>query len=157
MAEQTRSGYIYVISNIGSFGEKVLKIGMTRRLDPMDRVHELSGASVPFHFDVHAMISTDDAPAFEREFHRQFESRSVNLVNMRKEFFDLPLQEIEAFAKAKGLTVEFTKLAEAREYRQTLALREKAIVATQVGLPGTIPLAFPSTLPSAALPTPAAS
>jgi hypothetical protein len=148
MAEQTRCGYIYVISNVGSFGERVFKIGMTRRLEPMDRVHELSDASVPFHFDVHAMIYSDDAPTLERDFHRQFENKSVNLVNMRKEFFDLTFDDIVVFAKTRGVTVEFTKLAEAREYRETLALREKATLAGRVLQQPTAPSAFPSTLPS---------
>lgn len=133
MAEQTRRGYIYVISNIGSFGEQVFKIGMTRRLDPLDRVRELGDASVPFQFDVHAMIYSEDAPTLEKNLHRQFADRSVNLVNMRKEFFELPLNEIEAFAKAQGSTIEFSQLAEAREFRETLALREKAASAARAG------------------------
>jgi hypothetical protein len=133
MAEQTRCGYIYVISNIGSFGEKVFKIGMTRRLDPTDRVRELGDASVPFQFDVHAMIYSEDAPNLEKGFHRQFAERSVNLVNMRKEFFEIHLDEIEAFAKSHGVTMAFTQLAEAREYRETLALREKAALAAKAG------------------------
>jgi hypothetical protein len=154
MAEQTRCGYIYVISNVGSFGETVFKIGMTRRLEPMDRIHELGDASVPFHFDVHAMIYSDDAPTLEREFHRQFESKSVNLVNMRKEFFDLSLDDVVLFAKSKGVTVEFTKLSEAREYRQTLALREKANLATRAQEQPTAASPFPSTLQSGSSATP---
>ncbi len=133
MAEQTRRGYIYVISNIGSFGETVFKIGMTRRLDPLDRVRELGGASVPFQFDVHAMIYSEDAPSFEKNLHRKFADRSVNLVNMRKEFFDLHLDEIESFTKSQGMTMEFTKLAEAREFRETLALRQKVALAAKAG------------------------
>ena len=85
MAQLTRSGHVYIISNIGSFGEEVYKIGMTRRLEPLDRVRELGDASVPFEFDVHAMIYSEDAPALEKEFHKQFESRRVNLVNDRRE------------------------------------------------------------------------
>ena len=133
MAEQTRCGYIYIISNIGSFGEKVFKIGMTRRLDPIDRVRELGDASVPFQFDVHGMIYSEEAPTLEKSFHRQFMERSVNLVNTRKEFFELRLDEIEAFAKSQGVTMEFTQLAEAREYRETLAIREKTALAAKAG------------------------
>jgi hypothetical protein len=125
MAQLTRSGNVYVISNVGSFGEEVFKIGMTRRLDPMARVHELGDASVPFAFDVHAMIYSEDAPGLENAFHRQFAEKRVNLVNMRKEYFRIGLEEIEAFASSQGVKVEFTKLAEAREYRETLAVREQ--------------------------------
>ena len=91
MAQQTKRGHVYVISNIGSFGEEVFKVGMTRRLEPMDRVKELGDASVPFSFDVHAMIYSDDAPALEKSLHRVFDDKSVNKVNPRKEFFKLPL------------------------------------------------------------------
>jgi hypothetical protein len=86
-AQMTRSGHVYVISNVGSFGEQVYKIGMTRRLDPMDRVRELGDASVPFHFDVHAIIFSEDAPGLENKLHRAFHQRRVNMVNERKEFF----------------------------------------------------------------------
>jgi hypothetical protein len=123
MAELTKSGNVYVISNVGSFGEQVFKIGMTRRLDPMERVHELGDASVPFAFDVHAMMYSKDAPKLENAFHRKFDDRRLNLMNERKEFFSVSLHEIEAFAKEQGVEVEFTKLAEAREYRETLAKR----------------------------------
>ncbi len=148
MAEQTRCGYIYVISNVGSFGEKVFKIGMTRRLEPMDRIRELGDSSVPFPFDVHAMIYSDDAPTLEKELHRQFEARSVNLVNLRKEFFALALAEVEAFARARGVKVEFTQLAEAREYRETCALRARAAeasAAVDITAESAVP-AFPSSL-----------
>lgn len=90
---------IYIISNIGSFGEGIYKIGMTRRLDPQDRVDELGDASVPFKFDVHAMIFSDDAPALEAALHRAFDSRKVNMVNNRKEFFRVTLDEIEDVVK----------------------------------------------------------
>jgi hypothetical protein len=128
MAQQTKRGHVYVISNMGSFGENVYKIGMTRRLDPMDRVKELGDASVPFSFDVHAMLHSENAPELENALHEQFEVRRKNLVNRRKEFFDVTLSEIEramhkAYPNAK---IEFTKAAEAREYRETLALREQA-------------------------------
>jgi hypothetical protein len=126
LAELTRSGYVYVISNEGSFGANVLKIGLTRRLEPLERVYELSGASVPFAFDVHAMIYATDAPKLENDFHNYFAGRRLNLVNLRKEFFHVSLDEIEAFAKERNLTFRLTKLAEARQYRETLALRAKA-------------------------------
>lgn len=121
MAQQTRAGNVYVISNVGSFGEDVLKIGMTRRLDPMDRIYELGDASVPFDFDVHAMITTDDAPTLERELHSAFDSKRVNRVNLRKEFFRVGVHELRDFVASRGLTASFTMAAEAREYRETLA------------------------------------
>lgn len=123
LAEQTKSGYVYIISNVGSFGENIYKIGMTRRLDPMDRVRELGDASVPFEFDVHALIQCDDAPSLENAFHRHFAPQRVNLLNNRKEFFSVPINEIGAFAKQRGLDLQLTLLAEAREYRETTALR----------------------------------
>jgi hypothetical protein len=123
LAELTRAGYVYIISNIGSFGENVFKIGLTRRLDPMDRVRELGAASVPFGFDVHAMVYSEDAPALETAFHHRFRDRSLNLVNLRKEFFRVELAEIESFAKERGLKIAFTKLAEAREYRESVVMR----------------------------------
>ncbi|SHF18825.1 DUF4041 domain-containing protein [Clostridium fallax] len=93
MAEQTKAGYVYVISNIGSFGDDIYKIGMTRRLDPTERVNELSSASVPFPFDIHATIQTNDAPTLEHELHKRFEKNKVNKVNSRKEFFKVSLDE----------------------------------------------------------------
>jgi hypothetical protein len=119
----TKAGHVYIISNIGSFGERIFKIGMTRRLEPMERVRELGAASVPFPFDVHAMVYSEDAPALEAVFHQRFKDRSVNLVNTRKEFFHIDLSEIEAFAKQRGLAMAFTKIAEAREYRESAAMR----------------------------------
>ncbi|MDR3104226.1 MAG: GIY-YIG nuclease family protein [Yokenella regensburgei] len=94
MAQLTRQGHVYIISNIGSFGEHVYKVGMTRRLEPMDRVKELSDASVPFDFDVHAMISCDDAPALEKTLHDHLERYRMNKINLRKEFFRVELNEI---------------------------------------------------------------
>jgi len=122
MAEKTKSGHVYVISNIGSFGEDVYKIGLTRRLEPKERVKELGDASVPFAFDIHAMIYSEDAPELERAFHNHFRGKQVNLVNSRKEFFNVSLGEIEEYAVANGLTYEFTKLAEAKEYRETMTI-----------------------------------
>lgn len=121
LGELTKAGYLYVLSNIGSFGEQVLKIGMTRRLDPGDRVKELSDASVPFGFDVHAMVYSDDAPALEAAFHGRFAKRRVNPMNRRKEFFRVSLDELQAFAKEQQLNIAFSRLAEAREYRETMA------------------------------------
>ena len=124
MAQQTRAGNVYVISNVGSFGEDVLKIGMTRRLIPEDRIKELGDASVPFAFDVHAMIKSDDAPALERMLHQAFDDARINKVNYRKEFFRVPLERLRTVAVEKGLEVTFTMAAQAREYRETLALQK---------------------------------
>lgn len=127
MAEQTRKGHVYVISNIGSFGEDVYKIGLTRRLEPMDRVKELGDASVPFPFDVHAMIYTDDAPALETALHREFNSKRVNAVNLRKEFFNVDLASIqEAVEKIVGIEAEFKMTALAEDYYESLRLSEVA-------------------------------
>lgn len=118
-----RAGYVYVISNIGSFGEDIYKIGMTRRLEPLDRIKELSSASVPFEFDVHAMIFSEDAPALETTLHQTFEKQSVNRVNLRKEFFKVPLEEIENVVKSKfNNTATFTKIPVAKEYNETLLI-----------------------------------
>jgi len=125
MAQQTKRGHIYVISNIGSFGENVFKIGMTRRLDPLDRVRELGDASVPFSFDIHAMIFSEEAPTLEYELHKQFSDNKVNMLNPRKEFFRVTIDEIEQKIKQIGLEAEFSKLPEAMEYRETLAILEK--------------------------------
>lgn len=123
MAQQTKRGHVYVISNIGSFGEDVYKIGMTRRLDPMDRVRELGDASVPFPFDVHAIIFSEDAPALETKLHKKFDDKRVNLINPRKEFFYVTLEEIESVVHENNASIEFTKLAEARDYRESKSLR----------------------------------
>lgn len=120
-----RAGYVYVISNIGAFGENVYKIGMTRRLEPQDRVDELGDASVPFKFDVHAMIFSDDAPALENALHKAFENRKVNMVNSRREFFNVTLDEIEEVVKQNfDKTVEFTRFAPAEQYRESLKIKE---------------------------------
>jgi len=125
-AQLTKSGFVYVISNIGSFGERVFKIGMTRRMEPMDRIDELSDASVPFPFDLHAMLYSDNAPELETTLHKLVQDRQVNLVNPRKEFYrDVDLEEIEAFVKNRGLSAQFIKIPEAKEYRETLAIRQK--------------------------------
>ena len=126
MAQQTRRGHVYVISNIGSFGEQVFKVGMTRRLDPLDRVKELGDASVPFEFDVHAIIYSEDAPTLEKELHREFEQKAVNRVNPRKEFFRLPLIDIRHAVETRGLSeVHWTMKAEAVEYHESLSIYKK--------------------------------
>jgi T5orf172 domain/Domain of unknown function (DUF4041) len=122
MAQQTRAGHVYIISNIGSFGENVFKIGLTRRLDPLDRIKELGDASVPFEFDVHALIRSDDAPALESLLHHAFDDLRLNKVNFRKEYFRVPLNRIREVLDEKGLEASFTMLAEAREYRETQAI-----------------------------------
>lgn len=120
-AQLTRCGHVYVISNMGSFGDDVLKIGMTRRLEPLDRVKELGDASVPFKFDVHAMIYSEDAPSLENTLHKEFTHRRVNKVNHRKEFFRIGLSDVEEIVTGLGHEIEFTKMAEAQEYRESLA------------------------------------
>ncbi len=126
MAEQTKQGHVYVISNIGSFGEDIYKIGMTRRLEPMDRVKELGDASVPFTFDVHAMIHTDDAPTLEKKLHEVFDSRRLNMINRRKEFFNVPLNEIQEAAQSfSNHEIEFVKTAVAQEYYETQAMKKQ--------------------------------
>ncbi|WP_459129890.1 DUF4041 domain-containing protein [Guggenheimella bovis] len=121
----TRAGFVYVISNIGSFGENVYKIGMTRRLEPMDRVRELGDASVPFEFDVHALIFSDDAPKLENALHRAFEKKKVNMVNTRREFFNVSIEEIEAVVKENhDKLVDFVKIPEASQYRETLEIKK---------------------------------
>lgn len=113
-----RAGYVYIISNIGAFGENVYKIGMTRRLDPQERVDELGDASVPFDFDVHAMIFSDDAPGLENALHRAFDHRRLNKVNARREFFNATLDEIKAVVRQNyDKTAEFIDLPEAEQYR----------------------------------------
>ncbi|MCY1020219.1 DUF4041 domain-containing protein [Pyxidicoccus sp. MSG2] len=121
-AQLTRTGHVYVISNIGSFGEDVYKLGMTRRLVPQDRIDELGDASVPFEFDVHAIIRTSDAPALEAALHRTFATRRVNRINERKEFFRVTLDEIAQAVREHHGEFELTRLAEAEEYRKTLAI-----------------------------------
>jgi hypothetical protein len=115
MAEKTKSGYVYIISNVGSFGEDVVKIGLTRRLDPSDRVRELGDASVPFLFDTHAMIYSEDAPALERALHAEFESRRINLKNYRKEFFKISLADVEQAVKRLAPEALFFKDIEAQD------------------------------------------
>lgn len=125
MAQQTKSGHVYVISNIGSFGENIYKIGMTRRLEPLDRVKELGDASVPFRFDVHAMIYSDNAPELENNLHKAFEKDRLNYVNRRREYFNLPLEEIEKVVNENHGEIEFIIEPEAKEFRESLVIREQ--------------------------------
>ena len=124
MAQQTKSGHVYIVSNIGSFGEDVFKIGMTRRLEPLDRIKELGDASVPFSFDVHAMIWSENAPELERQLHKRFALDQINKVNYRKEFFKTPLQAIREELEKDSLEIQWTMTAEAREYRESNAINE---------------------------------
>lgn len=118
-----RAGYVYIISNIGAFGENVYKIGMTRRLDPMDRVNELGDASVPFNFDVHALIFTEDAPKLETALHNAFEDKKINKINQRREFFKVSLDEIKQVVRDNfDKTVEWTDIPEADQYRQSMII-----------------------------------
>lgn len=120
-----RAGYVYIISNIGAFGENVYKIGMTRRLEPQERIDELGDASVPFNFDVHAMIFSDDAPALETALHKAFEDRKLNMVNQRREFFNVTLEEIKEVVKKNfDKTVEFIDVPDAEQYRISMRMKE---------------------------------
>ncbi|MGO6943186.1 DUF4041 domain-containing protein [Rhizobium johnstonii] len=132
MAEKTRSGYVYIISNVGSFGGDVVKIGLTRRLDPADRIRELGDASVPFVFDTHAIIYSDNAPTLERALHTEFEPVRVNAQNYRKEFFKATLDQVEEAVKRLAPDAPFFKDVEAQDYRETLAKRRSALLAQEV-------------------------
>jgi len=127
LAEKTTSGYVYIISNVGSFGEDVIKIGLTRRLDPMDRVKELGDASVPFVFDVHAIIYSEQAPALERALHAEFESSRINTQNFRKEFFRAPISAVHTAVKRLAPDAPFFTDIEAQEYRETLMQRQAVL------------------------------
>jgi hypothetical protein len=124
-AEFTKAGHVYVISNLGAFGEHVYKVGMTRRLIPTDRVRELGDASVPFPFDVHMMIASDNAPTLENNLHRALHQYRVNRVNFRKEFFRVDLDSIRRIVEANHGVVEFQVEPEASEYRQTLGISDQ--------------------------------
>jgi len=126
MAQQTKRGHVYIISNIGSFGEHIYKIGLTRRLDPLDRIRELGDSSVPFSFDVHAMIFSEDAPALENQLHKHFIMLQMNKVNFRREFFRVDINHIKEEVEKFGLTAKWTMAALAREYHESMAI-EKAI------------------------------
>ena len=125
MAQQTKKGNVYIISNLGSFGEHVYKIGLTRRLDPHERIRELGDSSVPFEFDVHALIEAEDAPSLEHRLHKHFVLHQVNKVNHRKEFFRCDLATIRSEVEALGLTATWTMAAAAQDYRETLAIEKQ--------------------------------
>lgn len=123
-----KAGYVYIISNIGAFGENIYKIGMTRRLEPEERIAELSGASVPFKFDIHAMIFSDNAPKLEATLHNYFADRKVNLVNGRKEFFNVTLDEIKKVIRENhDKSVDFIDIPDAEQYRESLMRRKITI------------------------------
>ncbi|WP_335908642.1 MULTISPECIES: DUF4041 domain-containing protein [Shewanella] len=123
-AQLTKAGYIYVISNIGSFGEGIVKIGMTRRLEPMERVNELGDASVPFKFDVHTLTFVDNAPQIENTLHNKFSSRRVNTENNRKEFFKVSPQEVADAMTELSIACDWYFDVEAKEFRESLLIRE---------------------------------
>ena len=131
MAQQTKAGHVYVISNIGSFGENVFKIGMTRRLEPMDRVKELGDASVPFKFDVHAIIYSENAPELENKLHKHFDKFRLNHINRRREYFNVSLHEIKKVVDANYGEFEFVIEPEAKEYRESIVVREKLFAKKQ--------------------------
>lgn len=127
-AANIRAGYVYVISNRGAFGEGVVKIGLTRRLEPRDRVHELGGASVPFRFDIHTVYFSEDAVTLENELHHHFAHRAVNQANARKEFFfATPAEVREVLASKVGNLLEFAEDAEATEYYQSVGRWPKGL------------------------------
>ena len=143
-AQITRAGYVYVISNIGSFGEGIVKIGMTRRLEPMDRVRELGDASVPYRFDVHALVFSEDAPGLEYRLHSHFDDRRVNTDNLRKEFFTASPEEVCGVLSQLGIETDWYFDAEAREYHESELLRAarlKALSAQKTASKG-----FPETI-----------
>ncbi len=127
MAQQTKRGHVYIISNIGSFGENIYKIGMTRRLEPLDRVKELGDASVPFIFDIHAMIHSEDAPKLEKELHQTFNLDRVNKVNYRKEFFSVPISEIRAKIDTLELETHWTMKADALEFKESIEMKKREL------------------------------
>jgi len=117
---------VYVISNIGAFGKNMVKIGMTRRLEPLDRVRELGDASVPFHYDVHALIFSDDAVGLETRMHHEFADRRVNLVNLRREFFRVTPAEVrEVLIRHQGSIIQWVDDPEAAEWRQSETARRQ--------------------------------
>lgn len=121
----SKAGYVYVISNLGAFGKDVFKIGVTRRLEPLERVDDLGDASVPFEFDVHALIFSENAFALEAALHKAFENSKLNMVNQRKEFFRIPLADIQRVVGNNfDKTVEWTDLPLAEEYRTSEKMRQ---------------------------------
>lgn len=122
------AGYVYIISNIGAFGKDVVKIGVTRRLDPLERIAELSSASVPFKFDIHALIFSYEAYQLEADLHNYFDNYRVNKINHRKEFFKVPIDKIEnKLEEYKNLTIDFNRKPDAEEYYQSISIEEKIL------------------------------
>jgi len=132
-AQLTKVGHVYVISNVGAFGEGVIKIGLTRRLDPEERVQELGDASVPFPFDIHAMIYSENAPELETGLHEHFWDKRLNWVNDRKEFFRITPAEVQAELGRRGLKAELSTVPEAKEFRQTVATMHQSLKTTEGG------------------------
>jgi len=124
-AQLTKAGNVYVLSNIGSFGEGVFKIGMTRRLEPMDRVKELGDASVPFPFDVHMMISCDDAPTLENAIHRELHKQRLNKVNFRKEYFHADIESIRKIVESNHGEVSYVAKPEALQYYESINIKDE--------------------------------
>lgn len=120
-----KAGYVYVINNLGSFGDDIFKIGMTRRLDPQERIDELGSASVPFKFDVHSFIFSNDAVQLESDLHQALENNRVNKVNNRKEFFKISIDDLENLVYKFDPAAEFNKTMVAEQYRQTLSIEEE--------------------------------
>ncbi|MDZ4685855.1 MAG: GIY-YIG nuclease family protein [Planctomycetaceae bacterium] len=134
MAQLTKVGHVYILSNIGSFGTGVYKVGMTRRLEPDDRVRELGDASVPFPFDVHAMISCDNAPALEHALHHELTRYRVNRVNLRKEYFRIELNRIIDCVRKHHGKIEYEAEPEALEFRESQEITPEDVVETEAEL-----------------------
>ena len=135
-AANVRAGYVYVISNLGAFGENMIKVGMTRRLDPMDRVRELGDASVPFTFDVHALFFSDDAVGIEAQMHSRLADRRVNMVNQRREFFyATPAEAKEHLKELTGNLLQYEETPEAMEYRQSRTQAQRRVSHAEPGHP----------------------
>lgn len=120
MAQQTKKGFVYIISNVNSFGENVYKIGLTRRLDPTERIDELSNASVPFPFQINAIIESDDAPALEAKLHRIFDEQKMNKRNWRKKFFKISLEDIQKVLDEEGIGASIIKDYKIFDYKNML-------------------------------------
>ena len=134
MLDEQRSGYVYILSNIGAFGEKVFKIGMTRRLDPADRIRELGLDAVPFAFDTHAVIQSNDAVALERSLHLAIRGQEINPRRPSCDFFRVGLDEVEAAVRRLAPDAGFVRQIEARDYRETMELRGEALPETAADL-----------------------
>ncbi len=138
-AANVRAGYVYVISNRGAFGANVMKIGLTRRLEPIERINELSSASVPFHYDIHAIYFSEDAVTLEAELHQHFSDQRVNCANRRKEFFFASPKEVqEVLASKTGNLLEFTEQADSADYLQSIRYWPEEHRAARRGITGAI-------------------